>query len=478
MKATFDVLDRGWIPVVSESGEKLLLGIRDTLARAHELREISDPSPLEEYSLYRFLGLFLMDALRPEEEADIEDLYENGRFDMEQVERYIAQCRSEGVSFDLFDEERPFLQSKYDPKCDGQEKPVAALDCTLPSGNNHTHFHHARPERLGPERSLRLLLATYWFCTAGAQGYPSGVYGAPPFFGVIKGTNLFETLTALLIPVENIGIPFDTPPILWRRREPIQGKAEIGSTSWLHGLLFPTRRIHLIPDESGAVIGAHISQGENYLNKEAWRDPYATYRSNDASVFPLRPHMDSPIWRNYCDIIDIPGNHASQMLRLYRSIQNAQDVHLTLYGVETSQASYLSVHRHDLTFPVRLAERDTIDLLTACIDDAQQLRRSLEKALRDISAVPSSAVSNGSVQFDKVCETRFWLVCEKMSRGEHISSQVYNDYRADIAKDVLRVFDACLKSLKLRAHSLSDAEENRRRLSSEANKLRKKEGKA
>ena len=188
--------------------------------------------------------------------------------------------------------------------------------------------------------------------------------------------------------------------------------------------------------------------------------------------------MDSPIWRNYCDIIDIPGNHASQMLRLYRSIQNAQDVHLTLYGVETSQASYLSVHRHDLTFPVRLAERDTIDLLTACIDDAQQLRRSLEKALRDISAVPSSAVSNGSVQFDKVCETRFWLVCEKMSRGEHISSQVYTDYRADIAKDVLRVFDACLKSLKLRAHSLSDAEEKRRRLSSEANKLRKKEGKA
>ena len=111
MKPTFNLLDRGWIPVVCEDGTRKLLGIRQTLAQAHELREISDPSPLDEYSLYRFLGLFLMDALRPEETEDIEDLLEAGRFDMKRIEAYIAQCQSEGVSFDLFDEKRPFLQS-------------------------------------------------------------------------------------------------------------------------------------------------------------------------------------------------------------------------------------------------------------------------------------------------------------------------------------------------------------------------------
>ena len=115
MKATFNVLDRGWIPVVCEDGTRKLLGIRQALAQAHTLREISDPSPLDEYSLYRFLGLFLMDALRPEEKEDIEDLLQDGKFDMGKIEAYITQCQSEGVSFDLFDEERPFLQSKFAP---------------------------------------------------------------------------------------------------------------------------------------------------------------------------------------------------------------------------------------------------------------------------------------------------------------------------------------------------------------------------
>ncbi|MBE6998381.1 MAG: type I-E CRISPR-associated protein Cse1/CasA, partial [Ruminococcaceae bacterium] len=99
MKASFSVLDQAWIPVVSLDGEEKFLGIRQVLEHAHELREISSASPLEEYSVYRFLGLFLMDALRPETELHIEDLLDAGRFDMKQVEAYIALCESEGVSF-------------------------------------------------------------------------------------------------------------------------------------------------------------------------------------------------------------------------------------------------------------------------------------------------------------------------------------------------------------------------------------------
>ena len=142
MRASFNVLDQAWIPVVRMDGQEELLGIRETLDCAHELREISSASPLEEYGLYRFLGLFLMDALRPESEEDIEDLLASGCFDRTAIEDYIALCQSEGVSFDLFDEERPFLQSKYDPAIDGEPKPVSVLDFTRASGNNHTHFDH------------------------------------------------------------------------------------------------------------------------------------------------------------------------------------------------------------------------------------------------------------------------------------------------------------------------------------------------
>lgn len=475
MSATFNVLERGWIPVVDSGGHRELLGIREVLALAHELREISDPSPLEEYSAYRFLGLFLMDALHPRKKSSVRTILQAGRFDMEQIEAYIALCQSEGVTFDLFDEERPFLQSRFDEKTDGSAKPVSVLDCTLPSGNNHTHFIHGSAEKLSPDRAARLLLTAYWFCTAAAQGYPSGVYGAPPYFGVIKGGNLFETLTSLLIPTDSIGIPFDKPPVLWRRKEPVVSKAEIGATSWLQGLLFPTRRIHLIPDEDGTVIGVHLCQGENFVNKEAWRDPYVTYRSNDTSVFPLRPHSGSPLWRNYSDIVDIPGDHASRMLAVYRAIHNEQDAHLTLYGVETSQASYLSVHRHDLTLPIGLSEPEAVELMTSCIAAAQQMRRTLGKASEGIRGVPAASASAAEKEYDKTCENEFWTVCEKLNSGISQPRRLYDEYCDAITKKALRIYDAIPAGLNLRAHSLAEIENKRRLLLFEIKKLMNKE---
>ena len=55
MRPSFNVLDAPWIPVVTLDGTKELLGIRDTLRRTPELKEISVVSPLEEFSVYRFL---------------------------------------------------------------------------------------------------------------------------------------------------------------------------------------------------------------------------------------------------------------------------------------------------------------------------------------------------------------------------------------------------------------------------------------
>lgn len=473
MKATFNVLDRGWIPVVFPDGSVRELGIRETLSKAHELREISDPSPLEEYSMYRFLGLFLMDALRPKKKSSIRSLLREGKFDVEQIEAYVSTCESEGVSFDLFDESRPFLQDSNEHDRVNEMKSVDVLDCTAPSGNNHTHFCHTGRAELPAKRAVRLLLSTYLFCTAAAQGYPSGVYGAPPFFSVIKGNNLFETLVNLLIPTDYIRLPFDEPPALWRRTTPIQSKASIGSTSWLQGMLFPTRKIQLVPDENGMVIGVCLSQGENYVNKEAWRDPCVTYRSKDTTVFPLRPHADSPIWRNLCDIIDIPGEHAPEILRMYQSLHDDTTVQMTLYGVETSQASYLSVQRHDLTFPLCLAETEKIKLLTACIAASQQLFRALRRALSDVEVVPSASIKTALSKYDMACEERFWALCDRAGNPLADDQAEYAAFCSDVYDIVMRAFDQTLAAVRLRAHALALAEEKRSWLFFEANKLKK-----
>ena len=121
MRPSFNVLNDPWIPVVAQDGERSLLGIRETLRRAPELKEISVVSPLEEFSVYRFLSVFLMDALRPKRSSTIKKLLRQGSFDMEQIEAYISLCEEEGVSFDLFDEQRPFMQSIPEAKATANE---------------------------------------------------------------------------------------------------------------------------------------------------------------------------------------------------------------------------------------------------------------------------------------------------------------------------------------------------------------------
>lgn len=461
MCASFNVLDCRWIPVIGIDGSRQLLGIRETLAKADKLLEISDPAPHEEFSVYRFLGLFLMDAIRPADDDEIIELYDSGTFNMDVIESYIDECQSEGVSFDLFDKTKPFLQSVYDEKIDKSQKSITEIDCTSPSGNNHTHFCHVAPLKYAPDRAVKLMLATYWFCTAEVQEYPSGVYGAPPYFGIIKGKNLFETLVSLLLPVDEIQ-NFDYEPVLWRRVMPVQPKKIVSKVSWLYGMLFPSRRISLVPDEDGNVVSVYICQGENFKEKY-WKDPYVTYRTVKGKLTTLLPKSDTPIWRNFCDIIDIPGSHASQLLSLYRRIHNVKTVNLTLYGIETNQAKYCSVCRHNLQLPFELAEKSSVELLFNCIQASQKLydamrqRISKKNSKSKIKVIPESVVNSTLERYDQQCERLFWDLCKRKLNNEN-NRILYESYCISIADAALFVYDELFVTLNLRAHDLAQSE--------------------
>ena len=475
MNPTYNVLNEPWIPVINSRGEIGNIGIRKVLASAHELIDISISSPIQEYSIYRFLGVFLMDALRPESELDIEDLLAENHFEMSRIEHYINECENEGVSFDLFDTVRPFLQSVFDPASNPEQKPVSILDCTRASGNNHTHFDHikAHEEGLTPDIVLKQLLATYLFCTAGAQGYPSGVYGAPPYFSVIKGKNLFETLVFLLIPIDTIGISFDNPPVFWRRKESVIPKKEIGMTSWLMGMLFPTRKIQLIPEESGNVKKIFLCQGENFVNKESWKDPFVTYHRHEERMVSIKPTGEFAVWRNLCDIVNVPGKCAPQTLSQYKSICLKDTVVMTLYGVETNQASYLSMYRHDLSFPIRLTENEeSIQLLYICISTSENLNYSLKKSLKAIKILDDSTISLASQRFYSRCEKHFWKTCNMISSNKE-QNDLYTSFCSDISTDVMDIYTEILASMNIRSRDLAATEKQRNELQKSIRKLRK-----
>ena len=200
----YNVLEEPWIPVIDLDGKRKMLGIMDTLAQAHQIKEISDTIPSYEYGVFRFLCAFLMDVYRPEEWGSIQDLYDRKSFDMGTIQDYIECCKKEGVSFDLFDKKRPFLQTAYNEEYDKNLVSVAALNIAMPSGNNHIHFEHRKEQEqsMTYEEAARGLCALNLFCTAGAQGYPSTINGAPPIYFVYEGANLFESLVYSMVAVE------------------------------------------------------------------------------------------------------------------------------------------------------------------------------------------------------------------------------------------------------------------------------------
>lgn len=476
MSASFNVLSEGWIPVIDLENKRKKLGILDTLKNAHRLKAISDASAMVEYSLYRFLSVFLMDALRPKDKETLEDLLEEGSFDPESIDDYITLCENEGVRFDLFDKERPFLQTPYSAVWDKSIKPAAELDYTLPRGNNHTHYDHRNGEScaLQYDAAARLLLPAQWFCTAGAQGYPSNVSASPPYYTVVRGRNLFETLVYSLSVTNRINIPFDDPPVLWRNTEPVEPKKEVTKTSWLFGMLFPARRIVLVPRD-GMVSEVYLCQGMNYTSKETWDDPFVTYRYSKEGRAPWRPNQEKAVWRNLNDLVDVKGKKAPYMLRQYFELdKEAENASVSLYGVQTNQGSYLGMLHFDLDIPVRLAQdEDHIRCLEHCIKAVENLAGALRRSFAGIPEIPAGIVSQAVQEYYDLCEQKFWIFIRNSLAAENAdlldAYQAWCDY---VIRTVKAVRERTTSNLRLNGRALAEAAKKEKEIAITVKKLR------
>lgn len=395
MRPSFNVLNEPWIPVVAQDGERLLLGIRETLRRAPELKEISVVSPLEEFSIYRFLSVFLMDALRPEDRDNIEELLDEGSFDMEQIEEYISLCESEGVSFDLFHEKRPFMQSAYVKEWDKEAKPVSVIDCSLPSGNNHLHFEHrcAQDHYLYFSDVFPKLLAANLFAINGGKGYQPSISsdrGKNPYMVLICGANLFQTLCYMLLPTSEHD--YDEEKAGGWMYIPQIKDNEIPDTSFLRMMLYPVRSILLKPGESQDVISeTYYCSGYKLPEKGIWREPNAAYqkilvKEDGESLekwISVSPNQDVAPWRNYAELVRSSGRPEvlSRFLKLDLGWENAAVI---LYGLCSDENNNrIKTIRCDLRIPRKLLEDDTrVDLIHACIKDADAIETALKRALR------------------------------------------------------------------------------------------------
>ena len=301
MNPSFDLVESPWMPCMRADGSATDLGLRDTLARAHELRELGGESPLVTAALHRLLLAVLHRVFGPASCDEWGALWDAGFWDMEQVDGYLDRWQDR---FDLFHTERPFCQS---PDERVKPKSVTSLVYEVASGNNPTLFdHHTDAEgiTLTPAQAARMLIAAQAFGLAGLSGLPQKFTDGPCARGIVflvQGDTLFETLSLnLLCYTEESPIPCqrgDCPT--WEMDDPFTPD-RTEPQGYLDYLTWQNRRILLLPEptEGGFVVRQMTMAPALRLGGDVI-DPMTHYRQDERrGHLPLAFTEGRALWRD------------------------------------------------------------------------------------------------------------------------------------------------------------------------------------
>lgn len=413
----FNLWTEPWIPVVNEKGAPEELGLRDLFAQASHLKEVRDPMPILEFGIYRLLVTIVMDIFRPSCLADLKVLLNKGAFEHDAIKQYYGEF---GEFFDLFHPTRPFYQVAG--MKDEKPKPLAGILPPIASGSNATHFHHAHEDafKVSPAAAARILCAVPPFMTAGGAGLSPSINGAPPWYALVRGNNLFETIlyNCPAIDFKRTDLP------AWRWEKAIGKNEEIVATGLLRGFTWQPRRIQLIPGEGGTcamtgcpspiLIGQMKFVAGAKARVETWQDPNVPYRITERGVFPLRPQEEREPWRDTGPIalLNEKDVHTEEkglvryekpaIVTQFTQLQNEYlenpfaDIELNLYGLCTDgKMKMYEWYREKLSVPVKLSVSGR--LTRHCreeMDIAEKTAYEIRRALK--AAYPRSGKGNNN----------------------------------------------------------------------------------
>ena len=106
----FNLTEEPWIPcLMLKDNETKDLSLFEVLSKAHEIKEITDNSPLVVVSLHRLLLAILHRNFGPASFSEWKKLWNQKKWDAEIINRYFD---NEAIKsrFNLFDAEKPFYQ--------------------------------------------------------------------------------------------------------------------------------------------------------------------------------------------------------------------------------------------------------------------------------------------------------------------------------------------------------------------------------
>jgi CRISPR system Cascade subunit CasA len=406
MSYSFNLLERPWIPCLTRQGTAVPLSLRETLARAHELLNITHESPLVGVSVMRLLLAVLHRVYGPRNAASWAILWRSPSFDMAALDGYFDEWRGR---FDLFDAERPFYQDASIPRC--LAGPVSKLVHSSASGNNATLFDHSLDDdcaAITAQEAASQLVAHQTYAVGGLATpdpfVPKSKYteGSPTVKGIlcmVRGDNLRQTLLLNLRryhPAQEV--PFEGKQDIpaWERVESAQVRERIPS-GWLDLLTWQSRRILLFPEGDTVapeVRNAAVMKGEAVSNSfalpekdsmMAWQlAPNAQKGANP--WIPLSFREERAVWR---DAHTLFGKFEDQSVRppildwigdlTDEVLDESHRYALDVAGLCTFQAKVLSWHAESLPLPLTILKQPA---LCAQVKKALEMAENGESALR------------------------------------------------------------------------------------------------
>lgn len=320
--ASFNLIDRPWIPVIQLDGETTELSIREVLLRSSTISAVVGDVPTQAFAIQRLLLAILRRAIPWDPDEPIGnwmDVWDAGQLPTADIDHYLDRVASR---FDLWSKTVPFLQVADLATARGEFKSPDVLIADVPPNERYfTSRAGTGTESLTFAESARWLLHTHAYDpsgirsgdprdprTKGGKGYPIGVSWCGMLGGILlEGDSLFQTLllnTVLRRAGEFDVVQTDLPS--WER-EPV-GPAVRGSsipTGPTDLLTWQSRRIRL--HRSGdRVIGAMVGQGDPVepFNKgqleyhTPWRySEIQTKKFGQPRYFPKTHDPERAIWR-------------------------------------------------------------------------------------------------------------------------------------------------------------------------------------
>ena len=299
---SFNLIDEDWVPCVLADGSSKLLGLRDALTNSHDIKEISDSSPLVVVAILRLMLAILHGNFGPENMSRWLALWQAGKWDAAELAAYFETWRHR---FDLFDQDRPFYQSR---ELRGAERhPVLHLATEVSSGNNPTLFDHSSddsPPAVTPDVAARYVLATQAYSIGGGVSTPFNLSDSPLTRGVsvfAVGDNLFQTLALNLIEYnESLPLERSGPDVpIWENDYPEEPySAGTPTKGYLDYLTWQSRNIHLFPE--GDPVGVRYCQIQQRLKlpKQQYLDPFKCFQRGEKGLVPKALSADRAVWRD------------------------------------------------------------------------------------------------------------------------------------------------------------------------------------